>query len=170
MDYTSLSNTESPQTNTEKDLISEGKDTTDIDEILIEKYNNSIFFLIIFFVFFPPLGFIFLYTDLYKRVIIIDSQNKRIIHCYKNYYGCIKRQTIYDYSQIGKIRLYITSTPDRTRPFDKLYFINGDIYSKNNDKNTLFSNISYDEEKYKNYATLFKKHLNIEVEPFEVGQ
>ena len=170
MDYTSLSNTESLQTNTEKGLISEGKDTTDIDEILIEKYCNSLVFLIIFLVFFPPLGFIFLYTDHYKRVIIIDSQNKRIKHCYKNNYGCIKRQTIYDYSQIGKIRLYITSNPDPTRPFSKLYFINGDIYSKNNEKNTLFSGVRCDEEKYKNYATLFKKHLNIEVEPFEVGQ
>ena len=81
----------------------------------------------------------------FKRVLIIDSKNKRIILCNINIYGCKRDQKMYDYSQIRKIRLYVTSTPDPKRPFDKLYFINCHVYSKNDQKDTLFENISYNE-------------------------
>ena len=170
MDYTNLINSlndiEAPPINTEKSSIIEGKDITDIDEILLERYCFPIGMLFVSFL--NPFGFIIDICIPFKRVLIIDSKNKRIILCNKNIYGCKRDQIIYDYSQISKIRLYVTSTPDPKRPFDKLYFINSDIYSKNDQKDTLFENISYDEVKYGNYVKLFEKHLNIEVEPFEV--
>ncbi len=168
MDYNSLQDTEESPTNKPKGSINEGKDTTDIDEILLDK--NCFALLFLFFSFLNPFGFIIGIFVPYKRVLILDSQNKRIILCDRNIYGCKRNQQEYDYSQISKIRLYITSTPDPKRPFDKLYYINGDIYSKNNQENNLFHHISYDEVKYDNYAKLFEKHLNIEVEPIEVSQ
>ena len=106
----------------------------------------------------------------HKGVIILDSKNKRIIKGNKNIYGCLCDPKIYDYYQIKKIKLYVTSFPDYKRPFDKLYYINCSIYSNDGISNSLISHVTYDDVKYDNFAKLFGKHLNVEVEPKELGE
>ena len=70
----------------------------------------------------------------------------------------------------NKNKLYVTSTPDHKRPFDKLYYINCRIYSNNGVRNNLISHVTYDDVKYDYFAKLFGKHLNVEVEPKELGE
>ena len=74
---------------------------------------------------------------------------------------------IYDYSQIKRIKLYLSSRQDEERPFDRLYFMNCDIFSFDGLQDSLFSSLNYDESKFNKFAKTFEKHLNIEVETME---
>ena len=79
MEFSNFKNTDEA-TNTESGLITEGKDTNDIDEIVLKNHCKVID--IIFFVFlFPFMSILFLF----KSIIIIDSKNKRIIQGYEIY-------------------------------------------------------------------------------------
>ena len=105
----------------------------------------------------------------YKRVIIIDEKRKIIIICDKGILGCCKlNQKIYEISQVKKVRIYVTSKPDPKKGFGKLYYINCDIFSNNEEQESLFGTIDYTEEKYNKVSKFFEKHLNSEVVPKEI--
>ena len=163
-----LFNVNSALTSSETNFIDQGKDITDIDELIIsQECPTLIIFLIAIisplFLFFPLL---FIPN---KRVVILDSVKKKIIFCEKNIFGCNlgMKKKIYDYSQIKRIKLYLSSRQDEERPFDRLYFINCDIFSFDGLQDSLFSSLNYDESKFNNFVKTFEKHLNIEVETME---
>ena len=82
--------------------------------------------------------------------------------------GCkVEGQRNYNYCQIRRIKLYVSSTPDKERPFDKLYYMNCDIFSVDGQQDSLFSAIKYDELQFNNFIKDFEKHLNIEVETID---
>ena len=141
------------------------KEINDIDELLICK-DNCVLFL--FFTFpFIPVFFILTSIVGYKDVIILDGKNKQIISCSRNIYGCRIFKKFYDFFQIKKVKIFTSSISDPIRPFNKIYFINCDIYSNDNDKATLFHNIPYDLEKFNEFSIIFKKYVDTEVEPLE---
>ena len=74
---------------------------------------------------------------------------------------------IYDYSQIKKIKLYLSSRTDLERPFDRLYFINCDVFSFDGLQDSLFNSFKYDKYIFNYIAKSFEKHLNIEFETME---
>ena len=67
---------------------------------------------------------------------------------------------IYDLSQIQKVKIYRTSQPDPNKGFNKLYFINFDIYSIDNQMESLFNNIPFNQDKYDELVAFLKKYLN----------
>ena len=69
-----------------------------------------------------------------------------------------------------KIRIYVYSRPDPTIGFKKLYFINCEIYSIDNEKEDLFVDVKYDKEAFDRYISFFKKYFNTEFEPLEVAK
>ena len=124
------------------------------------------------FFFFPIINVfvVFSITQTYKRVLILDGKNKQIISTSKNIYGCTccRQKVIFDFFQIKKARLYTSSIKDPQRPFHKTYYINCDIFSIEGDKEILFDEIIYDEEKFNELSIKLKKYVNTEVKPLEV--
>ena len=161
-----LSNNNTPLMNNDFSAIDQGKDTDDLDEIFISK---DICTLIGFFpAFFIPFFWPFILLFAYKFVVLLDSKKKKITVCHKNIFGCkVEGQKYYDYCQIKRIKLYVSSTRDRERPFDKLYYMNCDIFSVDGQQDSLFSAIKYDELQFNNFIKDFEKHLNIEVESID---
>ncbi len=161
-----LGNTDTPLINTERKAIDEGKDTNDIDEIItnINICLGIIYYIIAIIPFYNIVTFLIPYKDM----VILDSK-KKIIVCRKSIWCCkFGPKKIYDYSQIKRIRLYVSSTPDPERPFDRLYFSNADIYSFDGQQDSLFNSIKYNEEKFNKMVKIFEKHFNIDVEPIDV--
>ena len=66
------------------------------------------------------------------------------------------------------MKIYRTSIPDPNVGFNKIYFINCDIYSIDNQMESLFNNIPFNQDKYDELVAFLKKYLNTEVIPFEV--
>ena len=81
-----LFNANSALTSSETNFIDQGKDTTDIDELMISQDCPT---LILFApVIIMPMMFIPSFFIPNKRVVILDSVKKKIIFCDKNIYGC----------------------------------------------------------------------------------
>ena len=113
--------------------------------------------------------FILLTVAPYKRKIVIDEVRKTLVIFMKGIIGCCKiGEILYNLNQIQKIRLFITSKPDPKIGFNKLYFINCEIYSLEGEKNALFMDIPYEEAKYKQFISFFQRHINTEFDPLEV--
>ena len=70
--------------------------------------------------------------------------------------------------KIKKVRIYLSSIPDPKIGFHKFYFINCDVYSLNNELESLFSNIEYSKEKFDEFVSFFQGHLNPEVITIEI--
>ena len=144
---------------------------SNITEEIIVFYHFS-WPTIIFFCIHSLFIFFFFYDFFcipYKRVIIIDEKRKIIIICDKGILGiCKLNQKTYEISQVKKVRIYVTSKPDPKKGFGKLYYINCDIFSNNEEQESLFGTIDYTEEKYNKVSKFFEKHLNSEVVPKEV--
>ena len=66
------------------------------------------------------------------------------------------------------VKIQVSSIDNPKVGFGKLYFINGYVYSTNNDCETLFSDIEYTNEKYNQFISFFKKYVNIIDEPLEM--
>ena len=161
-----LWNTDTPLINTERKAIDEGKDTTEVDEILISTNNciGIIFYIISIIPFYNIVTFFLPY----KNILILDSKKKKIT-CGKSIWCCkLGPKKIFDYSQIKRIRLYVSSKQDPERPFDRLYFSNADIYSFDGQQDSLFNSIKYNEEKFNEIVKILEKHINIDVEPIDV--
>ena len=105
---------------------------------------------IIISIIFPFNIFILLTVAPYKRKIVIDEVRKTLVIFMQGIIGCCPTgERLYNFNQIQKIRLFITSKPDPKVGFNKLYFINCEIYSLEGEKNDLFVDIPYEEAKYK---------------------
>ena len=76
----------------------------------------------------------------------------------------------YSLTTIKKIRIYVYSTPDPQIGFNKLYFINCEIYSINGDKEILFSDVKYDKDTFERFVSFFKKHFKTEIETIETAK
>ena len=132
---------------------------------------DLIFFImgIIFF----PIAFLAIYIltpD--KKQIIIDEDKKELIQHESGKLACCchcNDKTFY-LKSIKKIRLYATWRPDPKIGFNKLYFMNCEVISLNDESEKLFENIKYDEKKYAEFASYFKRHLKTEVEPLETAK
>ena len=160
--------------NFENNLKSNEKDT---DEIIISyKYNCCEIFLpvlwIYFFLWCPYVFYESLIHDQHKKVIIIDKKKKLLILAHRGIISCcdccVFKDKIYDLNEIKNVKIQVSSRDNPKVGFGKLYFINGYVYSTNNDCETLFSDIEYTNEKYNQFISFFKKYVNIIDEPLEM--
>ena len=146
-----------------------------IDELIVLYYYKvcgcpNIFFTI-WFTILLPLLFIDYCCNPYKKVVTIDKNNNILIICDKAMIPCCNlNPKSYSLTTIKKIRIYVYSTPDPQIGFNKLYFINCEIYSINGEKEDLFSAIKYDKESFDSYVSFFKKYFDTEVEPIETAK
>ena len=141
------------------------------EEIVVNKFFGCcLVALYIFLSIITPCNiFILLTVAPYKRKIAIDEVRKTLVIFMKGIIGCCKiGEILYNLNQIQKIRLFITSKPDPKVGFNKLYFINCEIYSLEGEKNDLFVDIPYEEAKYKQFISFFQRHLNTEFDPLEI--
>ena len=157
------------------------KNTKDIDEIVIQKLMGTCeavamaIFSFFFIQFIYPIILIWFYTP-YKKIIFFDKINKVLILGYRGICGCRIRKCpceginnkIYDLSQIQKVKIYRTSQPDPNKGFNKLYFINCDIYSNDGQMESLIEHIPFNQDKYDEVINFFQKYINTEVIPLEV--
>ena len=157
------------------------KNNEEIDEIIITKLikiSTLICVILCSLPSFPllfPIYIIFFVTP-YKSILVFDGAKKRLIKgnrglwgCCPYKYSCFRNiERIYNLSQIQKVKMYRTSSPDPQVAFNKLYFINCDIYSLDNEKEPLFTQVPFSQEKYDEFITFFKKHFNTEIIPLEV--
>ena len=130
--------------------------------------QNIIFILLCFL--FPFFFLIYLFGIPHKRVIIIDKNKNMLTHCEKAIVSCciVGYPFYYGLDNIKKIRIYTSSSPDPNFRFNKLYFINCKIYSKNDQEENLFMDIPYNKELFDRYVSFFKKYFITEVEPLEI--
>ena len=140
------------------------------EEIDVNKFYGCC--LVVFYIFLtfiiPCNIFTLLIMVPYKRKIVIDEVRKTLVIFMQGIIGCCTTgQRLYDLNQIQKIRLFITSKPDPKIGFNKLYFINCEIYSLEGEKNALFVDIPYEEAKYKQFISFFQRHLDTEFDPLE---
>ena len=151
------------------------------EEIVVQNLMSPCLaaFMIIFSLFFIPFIFpiiLIWFNTPYKNILVFDGVNKVLIKSFRGICGCcictccclggkIKR---YYLSQIQKVKIYRTSIPDPNVGFNKIYFINCDIYSIDNQMESLFNNIPFNQDKYDELVSFLKKYLNTEVIPFEV--
>ena len=146
-----------------------------IDELIVLYYYKicgcpNIFFTI-WFTILLPLLFIYYCCNPYKKVVTIDKNNNILIICDKAMIPCCNlNPKSYSLTTIKKIRIYVYSTPDPQIGFNKLYFINCEIYSIDGEKEDLFSAIKYDKESFDRYVSFFKKYFDTEVEPIEMAK
>ena len=104
----------------------------------------------------------------YKRIAAIDEERKTLIIGNKGIMGCCYfNETTYHLSQIKKVRIFVTWKPDPKIGFNKLYFVNCEIYSLTDEKNDLFVDVPYEEGKFNQFIAFFQRHLTTEFEPIE---
>ena len=149
----------------------------DIDEIIIrdDKFTCCdiimyIVFLIIFPIFFPFLLFVpstIIIIKLDKKKKILTKGYKPIIQCCS---CCSQIRRIFDLNDVKNVKIQVTSENDPIKGFSKIYFIEGYIYSNNDESECLFSNIKYTKEKYDEYVSFFKKYITTIEEPLEIEQ
>jgi hypothetical protein len=112
------------------------------------------------------------YTNVIKSikadVAAIDEERKTLIIGNKGIMGCCYfNETTYHLSQIKKVRIFVTWKPDPKIGFNKLYFVNCEIYSLTDEKNDLFVDVPYEEGKFNQFIAFFQRHLTTEFEPIE---
>ena len=147
------------------------------DEIVIDKFMNTcvaVISLILLFIFFHIFFPLFLFEIPYKKILIFDKINNVLIFTYTGMLGCriskcskYYRNKTYNLSQIKKVKIYRTSEADPNIVFNKLYYINCCVYSTDGQTDDLFPGIPFNQEKYDEIVTFFKKHFNTEIIPFE---
>ena len=159
---------------------SEEKYTKEIDEIEIEHITHPCLavFLFIICMIFIPFNIVLIVTGCdmyYKKIIFYDEVEKELIKTFVGIWKSCKcceclqpNKRIYDLTQIQKVKIYRTSIPDPVVAFKKIYFIKCDIYSLDNQTETVFDRIPYSKEKFDEFVTFFQKHLNTEIIPLEV--
>ena len=164
----SLDNTDYPQEN----------NLTGIDILVVHYYMKFcgcpglfVYFITLVFLWCPLVLFLVYFREPYKRIVIIDEDKKELIVCNRGLLSCCCNfdGITYDLKNIKKIRLYATWRPDPKVGFKKLYYMNCEIISLNDESGKLFENIDYDEKKHAEFVTFFKKHLKTEVEPLETA-
>ena len=118
------------------------EENSDTDELTVMYFYKCcgcpallIFFIQIFFLWCPLSPIIVFCCTPYKRMIRIDKKNKLFIIYNVGAIPCCKLSPKpYGLDNIKKIRIYVYSTPDPKVGFNKLYFINCEIYSLKDEK------------------------------------
>ena len=152
------------------------EEINDKDEIRIidniSCYEMTI--MIVFSIVFPILFFIPFICQPRIKMIRIDKKKKTlikggkpIIYCCD---CCFSSQRIYDLNEVKNVKILVTSRDDPLKGFSKIYFIEGYIYSNNDQCECLFSNIKYTKEKYDEYVSFFKKYIATIEEPLEFAK
>ena len=149
-----------------------------IDEIEICSYLNCcllfIFVTVSIVSLWCPFVFYFLLIHIpLRKVVAIDKRTKTlilggrgIIKCCCS--CCISDRKTYFLNEIKNVKIQVTSIKDPKVGFGKLYFINGYIYSQNDECETLFSNIEYTNETYNKLVSFFQKYIQTIDEPLEM--
>ena len=149
------------------------EEINDKDEIrIIDNISCcEITIMIVFSIVCPILFFIYFICQPLIRMIRIDKKKKTlikggkpIIYCSD---CCFSSQRIYDLNEVKNVKILVTSRDDPLKGFSKIYFIEGYIYSNNDQCECLFSNIKYTKEKYDEYVSFFKKYIATIEEPLE---
>ena len=148
------------------------EDINDIDEIIFSGKLTccEIIQIIVFSIIFPFLILVISVTPsikiirLDKKKKILTKGTKPIIQCCS---CCFSTERIFDLNDVKNIKIQVISQNDPIKAFNKLYFIEGYIYSNNDECECLFSNIIYTKEKFDEYVSFFKKHISTIEEPLE---
>ena len=107
----------------------------------------------------------------YKKVIIIDEKKEKLIICDKGIIPCCKlNQRSFPLKNIKNVKIYTTWLNAPNFGTDKLYYINGMMYSFDERRELLFYDVNYDKETYDKFISFFQRHLKTEVEPLEVSK
>ena len=147
----------------------------DIDKFDVFYYFKCCSCLFIFFTFwfilflwFPVL-LILLYTiQPYKKVVYINKIQGILIFYDTGIIPCCKlKAKQYFLASIKKVIIYITSKPDPKIGFQKLYFSNCDMISTEGERESLFNNISYDENRINDFIIFLRKYIEVEFQPID---
>ena len=140
----------------------------DTDEIVIRYMMNcctafiSVLFAMIF-IWCPIFLYFVVIRGGYKQVIVIDKKKKTLIIGQRGIFSCcfccIFDKKTFFLNEIKNVKIQVVSQNDPSIGFGELYFINGYIYSQDDKCETLFENIEYTSEKYKNFVSFFKKYI-----------
>ena len=146
----------------------------DINEITLDYYCSCCpcycFYasMIIFFIVFPPLIVLSLFCFPYKKIAFIDENKKALIIHNKTIFPCCCQccgDRIYFLNIIKKVVIYITSKPDPTYGFKKLFFMNCELISTDGQKENLFTGLKYDEHQLNEFQAFFKRYFDTEFRP-----
>ena len=151
------------------------EEINDKDEIrIIDNISCCEMTILIVFSIFPVFFIILFICQPLIRMIRIDKKKKTlikggkpIIYCC---YCCFSNERIYDLNEVKNVKILVTSRDDPLKGFSKIYFIEGYIYSNNDQCECLFSNIKYTKEKYDEYVSFFKKYIATIEEPLEFAK
>ena len=120
----------------------------------------------------PIIFYYCLFRVAHKQIIVIDKKSKTLIIGDRGIFGCcsccIFKKKTYFLNGIKNVKIQVISKDNPNVGFDKLYFINGYIYSQKDECETLFTDIEYTNEKYNNFVSFFKKYIHTIEEPLEM--
>ena len=152
------------------------EEINDKDEIRIidNIYCCEMTIMIVFSIVCPIFFIILFICQPFIKMIRIDKKKKTlikggkpIIYCCN---CCFSKERIYDLNEVKNVKILVTSRDDPLKGFSKIYFIEGYIYSNNDQCECLFSNIKYTKEKYDEYVSFFKKYIATIEEPLEFAK
>ena len=134
--------------------------------------NNIVLFYLLTFYMVSYTFYGFFIHEEHKKVIIIDKKKNILILARWNIISCcdccLFVQITYNLNEIKYVKIQVISKDNPKVGTDKLYFINGYVYSQKDGCETLFSDIKYTDEKYNQFYSFFKKYVNIIDEPLEM--
>ena len=101
----------------------------------------------------------------FRKVFVIDKKNKTLIYGTKGIIkcccsGCLYNRRTYFLDEIKHVMIQVICIDDNRVCSDKEYFINGYIYSQNNEYQPLFTNIEYTNKKYNKLVSFFQKYIH----------
>ena len=148
------------------------------EEIEISNYADCCIiaffvFIVILFIWFPIMFYLFFIHIGMRRVIAIDKRSKTLIIGDRGIIKCCCLCCIYDkkkyfLNRMKNVKIQVSSKNDSGLQFPNVYFINGYIYSQNDECQTLFSNIRYTDELYNKLVSFFQKYILTIDEPLEM--
>ena len=148
------------------------------DEIEISSTLNCclvfIFVTVSIMILWCPFVFYFLLIHIpFRKVVAIDKRTKTLILGWRGIIKCccsccISDRKTYFLNEIKNVKIQVTSIKDPKVGFGKLYFIDGYIYSQNDECETLFLNIEYTNETYNKLVSFFQKYIHTIDEPLEM--
>ena len=129
-------------------------------------------FLFVIFIWNPIVLYCFFFYMEHKQIVIIEKKSKTLIIGDRGMFVCCsccyKNKRTYFLNGVKNVKIQVIAKDDPNIGFGKLYFINGYIYSQNNECETLFKDVEYTNEKYNNFVSFFKKYIHTIEEPLEM--
>ena len=121
----------------------------------------------------PFLFYLLLIRAEFRKVFAIDKKSKTLIYGTKGVIkcccpGCLFNKKTYFLNEIKNVKIQVISKDDTKVGFDKVYFINGYIYSQNDECEILFTDIECTNKKYNKLVSFFQKYIHTIDEPLEM--